>query len=90
MTAEEWYELHSEAARAEGWDIWDCTSTEGGHTWQVQVFDDAEAIGRPALNNDVAAWALVANGKEPHHYAARAFLRINCPAEFCAVMGELT
>lgn len=89
MTITDW-EPHRAAANAEGWDIWDCN--DSAHRWQVQKFDDLYACDAniPTLDSDQLAWKIVAKGTEPHHIAAREFLRVNCLPEYQMMMRELT
>lgn len=84
------YEHVAEAA-AEGW----CLSYFGSKLsgdWQVQKFDDStdhtlpDGTHPPQLYDDDAAFAIVANGQQPHHSATREFLRLNNPREFVLVM----
>jgi len=82
-----WTIEHRYAARAEGWDIFECDGSANG-PWQVQRFDDAryhtltDGSHPPQLNDDDAAWVLVASRVKPHHVAALAFLQANNPQEY--------
>ena len=89
----EWPSEHSDKAVREGWDIWDSEGSENGR-WQVQRIDDPEAFAEatggftpPKLASDDEAFFIVANGTEPHHSAARDFLRDHNPKEYQAVMN---
>jgi hypothetical protein len=86
-----WSVEHSNAAIAEGWEIFDCDGSSNGR-WQVNCLDSpldwAEEGGvvPPELNGDEAAWKIVANGTQPHHEAARVFLQAHNPQEYALVM----
>ena len=87
-----WSQAHSKAAIAEGWEIFDCDGSCNGR-WQVDCIDTPadwehlnDGVAPPKLENDEAAWAIVANGNEPHHGAAREFLKAHNPAEYDLVM----
>jgi hypothetical protein len=87
-----WEDTHSEAATAEGWDIFDCEGSENG-PWQVQKIDDLEGATTasgfvvPDLMQDLVAWRLVVAGKAPHHIAARAFIQHHNRREWLAMLG---
>jgi hypothetical protein len=88
----EWPSVHSDKAVREGWDIWDSEGSDNGH-WQVQRIDDpsafVEATGfaPPKLVSDDDAFRIVANSNQPHHIAAREFLKTHNPKEYHSVMG---
>lgn len=87
-----WTQANDDAAAREGWNIWDSAGSVNGR-WQLQRIDDADAFEEAAgfvpvqLKSDDDAFQIVANGTEPHHEAARSFLKAHNPAEYEAVMG---
>lgn len=90
-----WSEQHSNAAIAEGWEIFDCEDSSNGR-WQVDELDDPSSwihltggVAPPKLDDNEAAWAIVANGTLLHHEAARAFLQTHNPQEYALVMQQL-
>jgi hypothetical protein len=78
----QWTPAQSRLAKAEGWDIFDCSGSDFGR-WRVLRIDDPQAwedmLGfvPPALGDDEEAWKLVMEGAESHHVAARDFVRTN-------------
>lgn len=87
-----WTEAHSNAAIAEGWEIFDCGDSSNGR-WQLDALDSPEDWAHlnggtipPRLDDNEAAWRIVANGTMPHHIAAREFLQVHNPAEYALVM----
>jgi len=80
-----WSDAHRAAAHLEGWDIWDACGSENG-PWQIQHFDDASDIPEAIqLGSDDDALRIVVNGSEPHHEAARRFIRAHNPIEWAAL-----
>lgn len=80
-------------AVAEGWTIFECEGSAYGR-WQIQRLDDplnAEQgygiANVPDLVDDEAAMRIVALGTEPHHVAAREFLRLHSPQEYDALVS---
>lgn len=87
-----WSRAHECAAIAEGWDIFYAQGSSNG-PWQIDEFDDPPAwadrnngVVPPTLPSAEAAWKIVANGTQPHHLAARAFLQVHNPQEYDLVM----
>lgn len=73
-----------EAARREGWDVFDREGSDNGR-WQVCRLDDATAYKPPGctqLMSDSEAWSLVMHGGGEHHTVAREFIKHNNPAEW--------
>lgn len=71
-------------ARAEGWDIFDCSGSSYGR-WQISKIDEPD--NGLALADDGEAWRIVLHGTEPHHALARCFIRQHEPMhwdEICA------
>lgn len=80
-----WSDAHRAAAHLEGWDIWDSCGSENG-PWQIQHFDEASDIPEAIqLDSDDDALRIVVNGSEPHHEAARRFIRAHNPIEWAAL-----
>lgn len=80
-------------AIAEGWTIFECEGSAYGR-WQIQRLDDPAEAARgygianvPDLVDDEAAMRIVALGTEPHHVAAREFLRLHSPQEYDALVS---
>lgn len=86
---------HDQAALREGWVLSECHGARHGPL-QVQCVDDAAALQAawslplavPALDSDLDAWALVRDGVQPHHQAARELLACFNPIELgCIALG---
>ena len=86
---------YDQAALREGWVLSECHDSRHGPL-QVQCVDDAAALQAawslpfvvPALDSDLDAWALVRDGVQPHHQAARELLACFNPIELgCIAMG---
>ena len=81
-----WTVDNANHANAEGWDIFACDGSDYGE-WQIQKIDDTSELSHagdtiPDLEFDEQAWLIVANGKEPHHIAAMAFLKAHSPKAY--------
>lgn len=72
----EWTKEDSEAAVAEGWDIYYCLGSLDG-PWQVQKNDEE---GRYRSDSDV--WVMIAQQEKPHHQKALEFLKVFNHAEY--------
>lgn len=86
-----WLPAHARAGIREGWII--SGTGPGPHDWQLQCIDTPEDLADgplvpPALGGDDKAFKIVANGRDSHHVAARAFLRAHAPREYEGVMRE--
>lgn len=86
---------HATAAVREGW-LLSPTDTSANGPLRVQRVDDPEGVRGawhlpfpvPALAADSEAWALVRDGQQPHHHAARALLAQFNPLELgCIALG---
>lgn len=83
-----WLYRHAAAARKEGWSIFDCSGSDNGR-WQICRIDSPDD-DEGELESDRDAWDLVAKGTEPHHVAARDFIRAHNDVEwraFCDITG---
>lgn len=87
MTIDEWQRVHSDPALVEGWAIFECDGSAYGR-WQVQRIDHVsdcrpvEGVVPRQLAFDDDAWKIVMQGNQPHHIAARAFIRENNPTHW--------
>lgn len=87
-----WIQAHDDAAAQEGWNIFDCDGSANDR-WQLCRIDDVDAFQEaagfkpPQLASDDDAFLIVANGTQPHHQAARDFLKAHNMKEFTAVMA---
>ncbi|MFK4131929.1 hypothetical protein ACI2KR_06495 [Pseudomonas luteola] len=84
----QWPSEHSNAAVREGWDIFESSSENG--PWQIQKIDDpscySELVGKiPELADDEDAWDIIVKGTQPHHLAAKEFIKANNPIEWAAI-----
>jgi hypothetical protein len=86
---------HRAAARAEGWDIFECCGSMYGR-YQICKMDEPDD-GELELADDEEAWRIVFEGTKPHHRAARNYIQHHCPDEwvaFChhakSIVGDLS
>lgn len=73
-----WEPRHADAARKEGWSIWDCNGSENA-PWQICKFDCPDEADSGELAEDCDAWRLVCEGTGEHHQLAREFLTLFVP-----------
>lgn len=83
-----WSDKHRQAARREGWDILGADENGSG-PWQLQQFGVAtDPPSGQLIDSDAAAWRLVMKGRDPHHEAARAFIKQHNPLEWDGVQAN--
>lgn len=66
-----------DAARKEGWNIWECSGSENA-PFQICMYDSPED-DQAALTEDAEAWKIVCEGTGEHHQLAREFLTLFVP-----------
>ena len=80
-----WTSEYSEAALAEGWDLF--TTSDADSEVQVQRVDDSDELpyGAPYLAGDNVAMLIVRNGTGAHHVMARKIISEHFPAEWASI-----
>lgn len=84
-----WTFAHSEAAEAQGWDVFDSEGSVSG-PYQVQSFDEPRCVLDDEAVPDITdgdAWLLVQRADSDHTRAALAFLAVANPLERARILA---